>query len=76
VEFPKNARKVGVEPDVLHNLAVIYLPTVGLLYGTAIVCLFAFRIDKAKHEDNLQKLKEAAALIDPDAAPNQSPGSV
>ena len=78
VQFPDNARRTGVTPEVLHNLALVYLPTAALLYGTAIVCLFLFRLDKTSHEANLRTLDEraAAALVDSELTPDQGPGRV
>lgn len=60
IEFPAGAKRGQVDPDIVHNLGLAFLPTVGVLYGLAIVCLFAFNIDKAKHEDNLARLKDTA----------------
>jgi GPH family glycoside/pentoside/hexuronide:cation symporter len=60
IEFPAGAKRGQVDPDIVHNLGVAFLPTVGVLYSLAIVCLFAFNIDKAKHEENLAKLKDTA----------------
>lgn len=60
INFPENAQRGKVEPEILTNLGLIYIPTVGALYGIAILCIFAFNIDKARHEDNLRKLREAA----------------
>ena len=54
---------VHSDPDVLFNLGLIYLPVAAALYGLGLLCLFAFNIDRAKHEDNLRKLDEAAALV-------------
>jgi Na+/melibiose symporter-like transporter len=61
VEFPPKAKRGEVDPQILHDLGVAYLPLVASLYGIAILCLLAFNIDKAKHEDNLRKLNELAA---------------
>ena len=41
-------------------MGLIYLPTIGVLFALGIACLFAFNIDKAKHEDNLRRLGELA----------------
>ncbi|MDP3854477.1 MFS transporter [Phenylobacterium sp.] len=60
INFPENAKRGAVDPDIIHNLGMIYIPTVGLLYGLGILCLFAFNIDRAKHEDNLRRLRETA----------------
>ena len=64
IEFPIGAKRGQVDPEIVHNLGVAFLPTVTVLYGLAIVCLFAFNIDKARHESNLAKLREAAALAE------------
>ena len=61
VSFPENATRGGVEPEILQNMGLIYLPLVTLLYGMGIVCLSMFNIDKAKHEDNLRILEETGA---------------
>lgn len=60
IAFPQNARRGEVDPEVLRNMALIYLPTLLFFYAIAIGCLFLFNIDKEKHEENLRKLDEAA----------------
>ena len=62
VNFPANAKRGQVDPEILRDLAMIYLPIATALYTTAILCLFFFKIDRATHESNLVKLKDAAAL--------------
>nr|QQZ50189.1 hypothetical protein JKL49_27380 [Phenylobacterium glaciei]QQZ52125.1 hypothetical protein JKL49_00185 [Phenylobacterium glaciei] len=55
---------------------MIYLPTAALMFGVAILCLFAFKIDKAVHESNLEKLKDAAVLAAQSGAEGRiAPGS-
>lgn len=61
VSFPEGARRGAVDPEILQNMGLIYLPLVTLLYGLGIVCLSLFNIDKAKHEENLRTLDEVAA---------------
>lgn len=58
VAFPQGAKPGEVDPDLLRNLALIYLPTIGGFYAVAITCLFLYRIDKTTHEENLRKLQE------------------
>ena len=60
VAFPQGAKPGEVDPDLLRNLALIYLPTIGGFYAVAITCLFLYRIDKTTHEENLRKLQEGA----------------
>ncbi|WP_374656407.1 MFS transporter [Phenylobacterium sp.] len=58
VAFPQGAKPGQVDPELLRNLALIYLPTIGGFYAVAITCLFLYRIDKTQHEENLRKLQE------------------
>lgn len=60
ISFPENAKRGAVDPEIIHNLGLIYIPTVTVLYALGIVALCAFNIDKAKHEDNLRILRETA----------------
>jgi Na+/melibiose symporter-like transporter len=60
VAFPQGAKPGEVDPELLRNLALIYLPTIGGFYAIAITCLFLYRIDKTTHEENLRKLQEGA----------------
>jgi glycoside/pentoside/hexuronide:cation symporter, GPH family len=55
--FPKGAERGAVPHDVLVDLALLFLPTVGVLYFGAIGGLCFFRIDRAKHEANLAILR-------------------
>ena len=56
VGFPQGARPGAVDPKVIHDMAALYLPVVVTLYLAAIGTLFAFRLDKQTHEENLRKL--------------------
>ena len=58
VAFPQGAKPGAVDPDMLRNLALIYLPTIGAFYAVAISCLFLYKIDKSVHEENLRILNE------------------
>jgi len=60
VNFPQNAQRGAVDPAILHQLGLIYLPTVLIIYGLGVACLFAFDIDRPRHEDNLRRLRERA----------------
>jgi glycoside/pentoside/hexuronide:cation symporter, GPH family len=64
VAFPVGAERGQVSEETLRNLGLAYIPTVLGLYGTAILCLTAFNITRKRHEENLRKLAEAAALAD------------
>jgi hypothetical protein len=60
VAFPQGAKPGQVDPDLLHNLALMYLPVIGGFYAVAITCLFLYKIDQTVHEENLRKLSEGA----------------
>ena len=49
-----------VDDEVLRNLALYYLPAYLGPNVLAILCLFAFNIDRARHERNLRPLDETA----------------
>lgn len=56
ISFPKNAQPGSVQPDVVANLGLLYAPSVFVLYMVAIVAIFAYRISREDHEDNLRSL--------------------
>jgi len=69
VHFPQTAHLrpgAGVDPTIVRNLALLYLPTVVALYLIAMAFLTGYRITRETHEANLQKLatpqKQSAAL--------------
>ncbi len=71
VAFPVRAKTGSVDPDILRHLALLYLPCIAALNGAAIVALSFHRMDRATHEQNLARLREAAAL----AAQTESAGA-
>jgi Na+/melibiose symporter-like transporter len=80
VQFPTHALPGSVDPDLMRRLALYYLPTVATLSGLSIVVLAFYRIDRATHESNLERLRDAAALaeqaeheVDVGLAPAPSP---
>lgn len=68
VSFPEGARRGEVDPEILRDLALTYLPVVASLYAAAILSMFAFNIDRARHEANLRILA-ARRVAAPAAAP-------
>ena len=62
VHFPTKAVPSAVAPEVLRNLALVYLPSIVVLYGLAIVIVGFYRITRENHEENLRTLAEEAAL--------------
>ena len=79
IHFPENAKRGQVDPEIIHSMGLIYLPVVGVLFGLGIISLSFFNIDKAKHEDNLRRLRETAeeagVLEEAGAAPGVAGGA-
>jgi hypothetical protein len=57
VQFPDRAVPGTVDPSILRNLLLIYLPVYALFNAAAIGVLIFYRIDKATHEENQAKLR-------------------
>lgn len=60
IAFPAGARPGAVDPETLRNMALIYVPANIALFVTAMATLSLATIDKAKHEENLRKLRAIA----------------
>jgi Na+/melibiose symporter-like transporter len=72
VRFPAHARPGHVPHEVLTHLAQIYLPITTGLTLCSTGALSFYRIDRARHEANLEHLSEAGHLtemVDPIVAP-------
>jgi Na+/melibiose symporter-like transporter len=63
VQFPQNAVPGHVDPTIIRNLALVYLPAVTILYGLGIAVISRFPIDREHHEENLRKLAAEAAFV-------------
>jgi len=61
VHFPQHARPGHVDPAILRNLILIYLPTYTGITLCSTSALMFYRITRGQHENNLQKLSDAAA---------------
>lgn len=59
VHFPTAATPGQVDPAILRHLALIYLPTVAVVYALSIACLAGYRISRASHQADLEKLGRA-----------------
>lgn len=68
VGFPENAKPGQVDPEIVRNMALTYLPVAALLYLTGFILLWNYKIDRKTHEANLASINERAAkeeLTDP-----------
>jgi GPH family glycoside/pentoside/hexuronide:cation symporter len=61
VNFPENAKPGQVDPQVLRDLVLVFLPLVTVFYLIAIAFISAYRIDRTTHEANLRRLAETGA---------------
>ncbi len=60
VAFPAQARPGAVDPDILQNMAQLYVPASISLFVAAMFTLSLCSIDKAQHDENLRKLRAVA----------------
>jgi len=65
VHFPIHAAQGTVDPQIMRNLALIYLPMTVTLGAISLAILSRYRIDQSTHELNLERLRNLAAPIDP-----------
>ena len=64
VRFPKFAKPGHVDHAILAHLALIYLPITTVLTLCSTSAILFYRIDKTRHAQNLERLADAAALIE------------
>jgi glycoside/pentoside/hexuronide:cation symporter, GPH family len=76
VHYPSHAKPGQVPQPILSHLALLYLPTVTILYLCSTSMLMLYRIDRRQHEDNLDRLARSAELAgeaDQDLNPHLAP---
>lgn len=61
VHFPAHAAQGSVDPAIMRQLVIIYLPLSVIISVIAIAALGLYRINRGVHERNLATLEEAAA---------------
>lgn len=59
IGFPRHAQPGAVDPEIITNLALVFVPVLSVLYLISAFFLTAFRISRAAHEENLQKLAKS-----------------
>lgn len=60
IGFPANAVPGHIDPQIIRNMGLIYLPTIVVLYGIGITIVSRFPIDRSHHEENLRRLAAEA----------------
>jgi Na+/melibiose symporter-like transporter len=58
IDFPANAKPGEVEPGVLQDLGLVYVPVLMLLYVAAFGFLTGYRISRESHSSHLHELTE------------------
>lgn len=64
VGLSPDSRPKTVDPSIMIHLATIYLPVVIGLMLISTSLIFFYRIDRAKHQDNLRRIADAAAFVE------------
>lgn len=60
IAFPRDVKVTPPSPEMIWRLGALYVPTLLVVTGAAIGLLMLFRIDRAKHAENLAKLRADA----------------
>ncbi|MEP4485279.1 MAG: MFS transporter [Halioglobus sp.] len=60
-QFPEGAVPGSVSNEVLHRLGWMYVPTIFCVWMMMIACLKFYKIDRARHEENLERLSDMQA---------------
>ena len=56
IGFPQGAKPGEVDPTVVRNLGLVFIPVLVVLYTGTLAFLSAYRISRATHEANLERL--------------------
>jgi GPH family glycoside/pentoside/hexuronide:cation symporter len=56
IGFPEGAKPGQVNPHVIFNLGLVYVPTLFFLYLISVAVIGAYRISRESHQENLRKL--------------------
>ena len=64
IGFPRGAKPGDVSPEVVRNLGLIYIPAILLLYTATVAFLSAYRINRATHEANLERLARSRSAVE------------
>lgn len=62
IHLPQGAKPGAVDPEIIRNLGLVYIPVQIVLYGLAVLVLSRYPISRSRHADTLRKLAAAADL--------------
>lgn len=69
VQFPKNAKPGEVDPQIITNLALVYMPVLVVLYGLSLAIMQAYNITREGHANNLRVLAAKAEAAETASSP-------
>jgi Na+/melibiose symporter-like transporter len=69
IHFSTHAVPGHVDPSIIRNMGLVYLPSVVVLYIVGIIIIWFFPIDRSQHEENLRRLMAEAEHVPPPAHP-------
>jgi len=75
-QFPVHAPPGSVSPDIMRHMSLLFLPFSTFMKGLSVFVLFFYRIDEAKHRENLETLAQAAAMAEIADIEDARPSSV
>jgi GPH family glycoside/pentoside/hexuronide:cation symporter len=61
IAFPQKGGTENIPQSTVTNLALVYMPTLAVLYGIALVIMQAYKLSRAGHLENLRILAERTA---------------
>ncbi|MEO8113582.1 MAG: MFS transporter [Phenylobacterium sp.] len=64
IHFPRGVAPGSVDPAIIRNLGLVYVPTQAVIYGTAVLLLVGYRISRSSHAETLRKLAAGADLVE------------
>jgi len=64
IGFPQGAKPGEVDPTVVRNLGLVFIPVLVVLYAGTLGFLSAYHISRATHEANLEQLARGRAAAD------------
>ncbi len=69
ISFPVGAKPAEVDPEIIRNLALVYIPVLAGLYGLAVAILQGYGITRERHAENLRLLKLQAQVAEQAGSP-------
>ncbi|MGH6986974.1 MAG: MFS transporter [Caulobacteraceae bacterium] len=65
IRFPNLAKPGHVAAPIIAHLAMVYVPIIAALYGTALVLMLGYKITRKGHLETLAELAARAEIVSP-----------